>query len=228
MGVSPVYKAMKGLPGLTEWSKGGKVHSPVDGSQIKGFKRWVNVNGFMPEDHSGFDYMAYETQDGRVTVGLPSGTPVYSLLDGIVLQIANPGKYSYHSEIWTAHSFSDSAMLSSGLAHVNPVQGLKERDPVSKGQLIGHLMQKHGAFYDYQYHLHVGLVVGWGSFDELGLFAGRIIERYEDPCPVLFPEVEPPFASYRHPEIKFSDHPERPVFPDEIETYEMLRRNWFW
>ncbi|MBI5698730.1 hypothetical protein HZC35_00275 [Candidatus Saganbacteria bacterium] len=201
MNVSSVYRAAGKLPRITRWKPGQNLRFPIDEKGLPGFKKWVSTNPFNPGVHSAFDLMAYEGNDGRVVVGMPPRTPVYAMMDGIVLDILRQGPHGCYSSMDLVHSFccteNFTSFISVSLIHLIAAKDLTVGmpTPVRKGQLLGTLMGRHRDRMPWDYHLHLAMAVGRGCFDKSGLFSGRIADTNIDPEPILFPREKPQFFS---------------------------------
>ena len=118
---------------------------PIKPRSIPHFSQWIRWNGYA-EDHHGLDISAYVNSFGEGVLGLPPRTPVYSLLDGIVIsiermkvmeEVVDPYDH-YQDTIIVAHGHHERKPSLLGIyGHVSPT--VKEGDCVKKGQKIGKL-----------------------------------------------------------------------------------------
>lgn len=144
-----------------EWSPDLDTVLPIAGEQdIPNFKAWINWNGFdmfSERVHKGFDFAAYLTIDNRIVLGLPRGTKVRAVADGVVRSSARgatPGTSDYYGEIRIVHGDLDNGLLSV-YGHVIPSVSVNEA--VKKGGVIGTLYTSAGNDIGYLVHLHLQL-----------------------------------------------------------------------
>lgn len=214
------------LPDYKKWPDFRNAHPPVDTKKVAGFKCWLNINGFDPRFHDGFDLAAYQRQDGALQMGLPPSTPIHAMFDGVVESVKCGGPQDYNGYVKIIHTYNSQKswepFLFAIYAHVIP-HDLNQNDFVRKGQLIGYLMPTDESFFPLHYHLHLTTSAGNGSYHPDGLFSGRPHVCDTDPVEILFPLNPPPFAKYVHPEITLSDCATVPVMPS-IE--ELRAKGW--
>jgi len=217
------------LPKVEKWSAIKPApRSPIDTSRIKDvkgcFKGWLNVHGF-DQPHPGFDFMAYQRTSGELVIGLPSGTPVVSIFEGVIINIVDPGR-SYLAEIRLAHAICKEKLLCSVIKHAKPIPGLKTFDFIPAGGALGHLADEDTSYLDGRYHLHLELLASTFTAGASVLEIDPNNDRRIDPQPILFPEETLPYAQIIYPNIFLADKPAPPVWLTPIEAADRIRRFW--
>lgn len=153
-------------PEIREWNPQIETVLPIDGTEIAGFKAWVNCNGFQPfapeaHTHDGFDFGAYLREDGMIVLGLPPTTSIRSVAEGKVAQVITGGVWGgYAASITIEHGAQGSGLFSQ-FAHVIPRVEIGQ--PVNKGEEIASLHIDEGDEEGRLVHLHLELVDGWGT-----------------------------------------------------------------
>ena len=164
----------------------GKVHPPIKESDIPGFGKWLFLNGFRDplHSHDGFDFSAWAREDGKIMLGLPRGTSVYSLLAGKVVAVGSwveskdKTEVKYHTHIEIIHNCLGT--MATAVSHIVPL--VRPGDYVEEGQKIGCVYSRSGEERGYLVHLHVELRALWpGSYPPL-------TDGPRDPLEVICPD----------------------------------------
>ena len=159
-----IPKNQKNLEQITgdsnTWTPNLDIVLPIDGSDIRGFKEWVNWSGWKgySEHHTAYDFAAYLNDEGNCVLGLHQDTPVRAVADGVVRQISNGfgGEYACFMNI--EHGSKGSGMFSA-YHHVAPL--VKDGQEVRKGEVIATLHKDEGDEEGKLVHLHFELANGW-------------------------------------------------------------------
>lgn len=122
---------------------------PINPEDIPNFKGWVNWNDFQSDKHPGFDFATYFTQENSVVLGLPQGTPVRAICDGIIRFDSDIINAAYFGEVIIEHGD-----LRSIYYHIVP--SIKSGD-VKRGQIIGNLFADEGDLEGRLVHLHFSI-----------------------------------------------------------------------
>jgi len=166
-----MYMVDKNLERITEdtkiWTPNLDITLPIDGSDIEGFKEWVNWSGWKgySQDHTAFDFATYLTDDGKCVLGLPKETPVRAVADGVVRQVsyglAGRG-VPYACFMNIEHGRNGSGLFSS-YHHIDPIA--ENGQEVKKGDIVAALHKDEGDEEGKLVHLHFGLSHGWNVRD---------------------------------------------------------------
>lgn len=174
-------KKLEAIADTGIWAKLDSV-LPIDGFELGGFKAWVNWNGSEgTRDHritKAFDFAAYLTNDGRCILGLPEGTRVRAVADGIVRQVRRgtlTDDDGYIEHISIEHCYDGSGIFS---AYGHVISAVKPGRLVRKGEVIGNLYKDLSTKTGRLVHLHLQFMKGWNSPD-----------RFVDPASV-FPQIQ--------------------------------------
>ncbi|MDD5593784.1 MAG: hypothetical protein PHG97_03475 [Candidatus Margulisbacteria bacterium] len=224
--IIPANQIIGKLPKVEKWSAVKPApRSPIDTSGIKDFKGWLNVNGFDSRYHPGFDFMAFQRTSGELVIGLPLGTPIVSIFEGVIINIVDPG-CSYLAEIRLAHAICEENLLCSVIKHAKPIPGLKPFDLIPAGGTLGHLADEDTSYLDGRYHLHLELLESTFTAGNNVIEIDPHLDRRIDPQPVLFPEETLPYAQIIYPNIHLTEKPAPPVWLTPIEFADRIRRFW--
>jgi len=137
------------------WTSTLDIVLSINDLDIPNFHKWVNWNGYT-QRHTGFDFAAYLTKNGKCILGLPSEIPVRAIADGVVRQVSQglAEGYEYATFINIEHGKKDGGMFSC-YHHVNPL--IKDEQFVKKGDMIATLYKDFGYEEGKLVHLHFGL-----------------------------------------------------------------------
>jgi hypothetical protein len=193
---------------LRQWSPRLNPGLPINGADIKDFGTWVRSNGYQHRDYDGqyqhkaFDFAAYLDRSGNCILGLPKGTPVRAVADGVVsLENYFVGP-SYGAEIRIYHNPNKRAnRIFSSYHHVE--NHVSDGKFVKKGDVIATLYSDDGSEKGRLVHLHLVLHNsqsswrrGFNYFLEI-YFHGKCYSLTEDPakifhelcgCPLAVPQ----------------------------------------
>lgn len=166
------------------WSYNLDTALPILGTDIPGFVKWVNCNGFnldriTGKGHNGFDFGAYLRDDDVVVIGLPEETPVRAVADGSVRQVLSGGMTGgpYGCLVNIEHGAYDSGMFSQYI-HIDPA--ISGGEDIRKGDVLGTLYKDGGSSMGRLVHLHLGLSDGWGTHGT-SISGGGLGLRLQDP-----------------------------------------------
>ncbi len=217
--MTPDYAPKKTIKTNTRrWSRDLDIALPIRDSDIHGFRKWVNWNGYK-EDHYAFDFAAYIDSNGRCVLGLPPEIPVRAIADGTVIKVKGVdvfGHGSYFSQIDMEHGNG----MRSTYCHLNPL--VMYGKSVKKGDAIATLYKEDGCETGRLVHLHLELNNGsavWPYFiDPTELFP-EINELVATPwesksfeIPQLNPQPEIHIANFRNLRETFQDKTNRKPF----------------
>jgi murein DD-endopeptidase MepM/ murein hydrolase activator NlpD len=162
-------------PETTEWEPDLETGLPVDGRDLPNFRAWINWNdadidktGQRKKYHQGVDFAAYITNDNKIMLGLPEGTPVRAIADGRIGP-NTVGGGGYHAMVELEHGKINHKLLSK-YKHVVPV---KFSGQVKQGDIIGHIyVNPLGTFIDNPNgrslgHVHLELHDGFKNLGDM-------------------------------------------------------------
>lgn len=135
------------------WTHNLDIVSPIDTSRIRGFARWVNWSGWKgyDQEHTAYDFAAYMDTKERCVLGLPKGTLVRAIADGIVNN--ENDEESYYNSVYVYHGANRG--LASCYVHVVPLK--EDSTRVKKGEPIAILYADRGTLRGELVHLHFEL-----------------------------------------------------------------------
>ncbi len=179
--MTPDYTQKNAIKANTRrWSRDLDIALPIRDSDIPGFRKWVNWNGYS-ENHHAFDFAAYIDSNERCVLGLPPETPVRAIANGTVARVKGVdvfGGSSYFSEIVMEHGKG----MRSTYCHLNPL--VTRGKTVRKGDVIATL---YGSMYETGQLVHLHLELNNGS---------AVLPYFIDPTE-LFPEISELVAAPR-------------------------------
>lgn len=178
--MTPDYAPKNAIKANTRrWSRDLDIALPIRDSDIPGFKKWANWNGYS-ENHHAFDFAAYIDSNERCVLGLPPETPVRAIANGTVVRIKGAvfGGGSYFSQIDVEHGKG----MRSAYCHLNPL--VTRGKTVRKGDAIATLYR---GMYETGQLVHLHLELNNGS---------AVLPYFIDPTE-LFPEISELVAAPR-------------------------------
>ena len=132
------------------WKPTLDITSPIDTSQITGFVKWVNWNGFK-QSHEGYDFAAYINTRGECILGLPRGTLVRAVADGrIVYELGDDDHFDSSIDV-----YHRGRCLASTYTHIVPLKPVDSF--VRKGEVIARVHADLGTEKGRLVHLHFAL-----------------------------------------------------------------------
>ena len=157
----------KNLERITEdtkiWTPALDIVLPIDGSDIKGFREWVNWSGWKgySPHHTAYDFAAYLSEDGRVVLGLPKETPVRAIADGVVRQVSHglAGRGVTYACFMNIEHGAKGSGLFSAYHHIDPIA--QDGQEVKKGDVVGTLHKDEGSEEGKLVHLHFEMRQSW-------------------------------------------------------------------
>lgn len=177
---------MRERPGIYDNALEKLVH-PIDTKTIPGFGQWLFLNGYRYPNwgHAAFDFSAWKDEKGRIMLGLPRGTPVFSPLPGVV---AESSYYSYRSAEKEFDKYqagvkiihNATGTIATSLWHIMPL--VEPGETVDAGQKVGEVYSTKGTKKGCLIHLHVAMRPLWP-----GSYAPRDGDGNIDPLEILYP-----------------------------------------
>lgn len=158
------------------------VEMPIRTEDIPNFKQWVNWNP-LDDEHEGVDFAVYQSTNGNYYLGLPVGTPIRAVADGILVANDLPENISPSEtelrEFYRTVVIQHQGGLATQYAHLK--SDIPTGQTVKKGEIIGALVE-YSPFPDSGKitHLHFGC----------GLYSGNQrrkseLDKYYDPQIIL-------------------------------------------
>lgn len=149
------------------WTPTLDIVLPIDGSDIQGFREWVNWSGWKgySPHHTAYDFAAYLTEGGTCVLGLPKETPVRAVADGTVRQVSHGiagREVPYACFMNIEHGRAGSGVFSS-YHHIAPIA--ENGQEVKKGDIVATLHKDEGEEEGKLVHLHFELSHGWDVSD---------------------------------------------------------------
>lgn len=148
------------------WTPSLDIILPINGYDIKGFRGWINWNGWMgySPSHTGYDFAAYLSSDGQIVLGLPKETPVRAVADGVVRQVSQGlAEGSGYATFMNIEHGAEGSGLYSSYHHIDPIA--QDEQEVKKGDVVGTLYKDEGNEKGRLVHLHFGMSHGWSVKD---------------------------------------------------------------
>lgn len=137
-----------------------KLELPIRINEIQNAKEWLFLNGYKDPilSHRAFDFSAYETFDGKRSLGIPA-TSVYAPFSGFILR-AQDGYYGadepgYYGEVELLGKV-ENCIVTATFAHIVPSVGVGLGE-IEKGAIIGRTFESPRKDSGTLDHLHLQL-----------------------------------------------------------------------
>ena len=163
------------------WAPNLEMILPIDPEELQEFMAWINWNGYrdqIPGWHVGYDFAAYLSCEEVPILGLPEGTTVRAVADGMIKQVWEYYKRTfgnnYYTTITIGHAKNGGGLISR-YTHVTP--SVHAGQWVEAGEKIGEVCRPHRKIRrNCPVHLHLGLY----NADYMAVDPAQIFESISD------------------------------------------------